>query len=72
MTEARQAEVLDFGWEVMKYMSSPTIALWLADDGWDGGVTIQATRDPDDPPKTVRVALKNWDTLVIHASQNPN
>lgn len=72
MTEARQTEVLDFGWEVMKYMRAETIGLWLADDGWQGGVTLMATRDPDDPPKTVRVSLKNWDTLVIHSVLNPN
>ena len=69
MTETRQAEVLDFGWEVMKYMKAPTIALWLADDGWDGGVTMLAERVDG---KNVAVSLKAWPNLYIQPDNNPN
>ena len=72
MSDARQAEVLDLGWEIMKHMRAPGIALWLAEDGWDGGCTITATRHPDDGPKEVRVSLKVWPELVMHPDTRTN
>ena len=69
MTEERQAEILDFGWEVMKYMKAPNVALWLAEDGWRGGTTIEASLHDGTQAQLV---LKNWEDLVLHHTVNPN
>lgn len=71
MTEERKIEVLDFGWEVMKYQGAPTIALWLAEDDWEG-VTISATRPKGVEAPNVLVKLNVWDRLFILAEHNPN
>jgi hypothetical protein len=64
MTKTRQVEVLDFGFSLMKHVGAPTLALWLAEDGWEGGSTIVARRfSPEDPE--VEVTLKHWETLLF-------
>lgn len=69
MTE-RQEEILDLGWELMKYAHSPSMFLWLAEDGWQGG--HQLTAVPHGPGQ-VQVKIKPWETLVlIDGVPNPN
>ena len=69
MTEERQDAVLNFGFEVMKYMGAPSIALWLEADGWAGGTILVAERVG---PEHVKVRLKPFETMFIMHDQNPN
>lgn len=58
----RQAEILDFGWEVMKSQGHPHIFLWLAADGWEGGHEIRAYPHG---PGSIAVRIKPWEALVL-------
>ena len=69
METERRTQVIDFGFEIMKHMNAPVIALWLAEDGWDGGVVLTTKRLD---PHQVEVALFEWPQLTISSSLNPN